>query len=171
MSWQQYIVTRLVRAGFPCTSSTDGVEAKDISIRMTPEGNIRLILPNLGIDGLSPEGVVSHIMEYHGRCPHCGFPVDKDNYCSLFCLEASGQDLIQLKSLKDGEYGVYPCMECGSPIEGIFGDEDICSPCAPKRRLRIRTALLHKVLDIYGARVSGTQAEIDLLREVREELQ
>lgn len=89
---------------------------------------------------------------------------------SGFCLEASKQELIDFKNLKAGEYGVYPCIECGTAIEGIFGDEDVCSVCAPKRRDRIRTNLLHRVLSVYGARVSGTKAEIDLLREIQEEL-
>jgi hypothetical protein len=170
MSWQQYIVIRLLRAGFPCTSGEDFVAAKDIMIRMIPEGRIRLTMPGVECDDLSPEGAVSRILEQHGRCPHCGFPLDKDNYCSLFCLEATGQELIELKSLKEGEWGIFPCAECGGPLEAEFGVDVICAPCAPRRRLRVRTALLHKVLDIYGTRVSETQAEIDLLHEIQGEL-
>lgn len=104
------------------------------------------------------------------KCPVCGFPIDNNRFCSNFCCETSEEEQTRFLNLGPGEWGVYPCAECGCAIEGEYVAGEVCSTCGPKVMLRRRTELLQKVVKVYGVRISGTLPEIRLLKEIRKEL-
>lgn len=73
--------------------------------------------------------------------------------CSVFCNDTSPQDKIRFLTLRVGEYGVFPCSECGTVMEGDYaGPPSVCSRCSPKLRERVLYDLLArcKVLEMVN---------------------
>ena len=89
--------------------------------------------------------------------------------CSEFCALASDQEREGFLKLKGGEYGAYPCFECGCTIEDEYEPESNCSSCSPKveiRTLKARIAELEKIEDAriqaaldYAVRYGGIDEE------------
>lgn len=91
-------------------------------------------------------------------CSVCKRPVilfsfrDMEPYegCSEFCMVVSPKLQQEFLNAKDGEWVLFPCEECGGPVEGEWCSNDaerrVGSCCSKHRRLRLRTELLHRVL-------------------------
>lgn len=86
-------------------------------------------------------------------CPTCKFPlqyVGDDQFCSQFCALVPDREFEEFKKAKPGDYCVYPCSECGNPIEGEWFPDNPkqtrCAACGPKVRLCERTKLLEEAL-------------------------
>lgn len=57
--------------------------------------------------------------------------------CSEFCAVVPDKELEPfVKGMKDGDWGVYPCSECGCPMEDEYHPGSFCSSCAPKVKIR-----------------------------------
>jgi hypothetical protein len=104
-----------------------------------------------------------HAFEDVGKpCPTCKREIvkhdfhDMDPYtgCSEFCARATDKEIEGFKNAKPGDFCVFPCAECGEPIEGEWYPDKPkdcrCSECAPKVRLRERTALLKQARDFLN---------------------
>lgn len=66
--------------------------------------------------------------------------------CSEFCATVSQAEKDAFLKLQVDEWGVWPCSECGQPVEGEYQPGAHCSTCHPKVQLRERTALLREAL-------------------------
>ena len=104
-------------------------------------------------------------------CPVCKFPVTIYG-CSEFCLQATPEEVEAFKAMKPGDFGIYPCPGCGDPIEDTYeqGERAVCHECFTKKRAEARKTLLRETVRILGARAGLQDAEIDLLRQIKEEL-
>lgn len=83
-------------------------------------------------------------------CKHKVYDYGSYTYCSEFCAETTQAEKTAFKNAQHGDDCVFPCMECGCPMEGEYSPDDpikvTCSSCWPKRQLRVRTEILKKVL-------------------------
>jgi hypothetical protein len=79
------------------------------------------------------------------KCDTCGRSID-DGYCSEFCAVVSAKELAAYKALKPGDYGVFPCSECGAPTEGDWLPGMHCGSCDDTVRSRRRKELLREAL-------------------------
>lgn len=79
-------------------------------------------------------------------CEVCKRPIERaDEYsvgCSEFCLVTSKEVKEASLQLKPGDFGIYPCSECGCAVEDVYDEESCCASCAPTVTLRTRTKLL-----------------------------
>ena len=119
---------------------------------------------------------MSHPLEDAGKpCPTCKRTInlnefhDMDPYtdCSEFCARATDKEIEEFKKAGPGDYCVYPCAECGCPIEGEWYPDEpkktTCSECAPKVQLRVRTDLLKQAKEFLNALPSSTNGPIKAL--------
>lgn len=89
-------------------------------------------------------------------CPNClhtfrqlTYDIDMPELvCSDFCMELDGTNLTNWLSFKEGDYGFYPCQECGCIMEDEFREPRTCSTCAPKVKERNLKGLLLECLDL-----------------------
>ena len=83
-------------------------------------------------------------------CEVCKREKWEDRYsagCSEFCAVEPEEVIASYLAMKPGDYGVWPCSECGCPTEGDWsGPDDYCSGCAPKVKLRKCRILLLEAL-------------------------
>jgi hypothetical protein len=79
-------------------------------------------------------------------CPICKRPIGSYNWCSEFCERVNLPGKDAFKNLKKGDWGFWPCAECGCVVEDEYVPDGCCSQCAPKRTARIRADLLAKLL-------------------------
>lgn len=92
------------------------------------------------------------------KCPTCKFPVVLHEFhgmtpyegCSEFCATVTDKERAEFLAAKPGDWCVFPCGECGHPLEDEWFPDDvkkqICSSCHPKVQLRDRTALLEAAM-------------------------
>ncbi len=84
---------------------------------------------------------------------------DESRYCSAFCAESTAEEKIAFLILRPGEFGVYPCSECGCAIEDEYKLGEHCGSCEPKvesrRRLDLLTKLYESLTDENGDAVFG----------------
>jgi hypothetical protein len=90
------------------------------------------------------------------KCTVCGFPHFREvldggdtvnEGCSEFCARESDEVIAKFKAgFQEGEYGIFPCSECGEPMEGEWTPGAWCYSCSPKRSARIRGELLKECL-------------------------
>jgi len=104
-----------------------------------------------------------HIANVGRTCPVCKREIvlhdfkDMDPYtwCSEFCARVPDKDIEVFKNAKPGDFCIYPCGECGEPIEDEWNPEQrhgtLCSQCYPKVQLRERTDLLKQAREIINA--------------------
>lgn len=57
----------------------------------------------------------------------------------------SASDRKAFASLKPGDWGVYPCPDCGQPIEDEYAPDSCCTECAARRRLRRLEAFAERI--------------------------
>jgi len=96
-------------------------------------------------------------------CPTCKREIVKHDFhdmepytgCSEFCARATDKEIEGFKDAKPGDFCVFPCAECGEPIEGEWEPNVrhgcLCSQCYPKVQLRERTELLKQAREIINA--------------------
>jgi hypothetical protein len=89
------------------------------------------------------------------RCDLCGHNHYREEHdggafvsegCSEFCATATEEERAAFRTLQPGEYGVWPCSECGGTTEGDYTPGAWCSSCDPKRAKRVRGELLRECL-------------------------
>lgn len=73
--------------------------------------------------------------------------------CSDFCYTTSDDEQRKWLAMKPGDFGVFPCAECGIAVEDEYAYEAICDGCGPKRTL---------------LRLQDAEAELALIRPVYE---
>lgn len=66
--------------------------------------------------------------------------------CSEFCATQDDAIRLQFTQLKAGDWGIYPCAECGCAIEDEYTPGSICSRCVAPRAKRVRGELLREAL-------------------------
>ena len=98
----------------------------------------------------------SKIMTKLGTCEVCHRDIIREEYhdyvvegCSNFCATTTPEEKLALKELQAGEYGVWPCSECGSAIADTYELQGHCSGCTDKVALRTqqtKITLLEKEL-------------------------
>lgn len=102
---------------------------------------------------------------YHGR-----------NYtlCSNFCAETTDADKAKWLAMQPGDWGYYPCAECGCVMEDEYsGPGAICSDCHPRVQLRKSNALLEETVRILSEveEVSnGVHELLPIIMKIREHL-
>lgn len=69
-----------------------------------------------------------------------------DEGCSEFCATVTAEEKAKFPTLKSGDYGVFPCSECGCATEGDYEPGEWCGKCHPKVQLRLRDALLQEAI-------------------------
>lgn len=83
-------------------------------------------------------------------CPVCKHSVKQqaDGYihCSEFCAETTDTEKAEWAKLKEGEFGYYPCADCGCLMQDMYEPDSHCSDCAKERRVKARVKLLKEVL-------------------------
>ena len=86
-------------------------------------------------------------------CPTCKRTIRNEHdcgpFCSEFCATVTDKEREEWLNAKQGDYVVYPCPECGCPVEGEWDPDPhkaMGSCCANKVRLRERTDVLKKAL-------------------------
>lgn len=107
---------------------------------------------------------MAHPIEEVGKpCPTCKRPIvlhefhgmDPFTGCSEFCEQATDKEKEGFKSAKPGDFCVFPCAECGTPIEGEWEPNVkygcLCTRCYPRVQLRDRTELLKQARDMLNA--------------------
>jgi hypothetical protein len=62
--------------------------------------------------------------------------------CSEFCASVPEEALDSLATLKPGDFGLWPCSECGCVMEDEYNPGGWCSGCSPKVRIRELEAVL-----------------------------
>lgn len=90
--------------------------------------------------------VCKHPFTQHIQPGYIGEP-----HCSEFCATVTEADRVKFLTLKPGEFGIFPCPECGCVIEDEYDPDDCCSSCAPERASRVRGGLLKKALPYLQA--------------------
>jgi hypothetical protein len=100
-------------------------------------------------------------------CDVCKREIDDETqWCSEFCNVVGEGDRLAYRNLKPGEWGIWPCSECGCPIEDELPAEDserICSTCWPKVKAKKLTALLTEALPhLPGDLAARVQAALKL---------
>lgn len=90
---------------------------------------------------------MSDHLETSATCDVCRRPivpiVDQPGEveCSDFCYRATAAERLAFAEMKPGDFGCWPCSECGCIVEDEFpGPEGTCSSCAPTRRIRVLEA-------------------------------
>jgi hypothetical protein len=101
-------------------------------------------------------------------CPVCKRQIRRydgidHDFCSEFCETTTDKEKADFLALKDNEYGVYPCSECGCAMEGEYKPGGWCSTCHPKRSARVRGELLREVL-------AQTGLPADLIERIKAEV-
>jgi len=89
-------------------------------------------------------------------CPDCGRtfkrercgsdPEDVIEGCSEFCATVSPETIAKWKALQPGDFGIWPCPDCGCAIEDTYNPSDCCGDCGPERERRRLKALLKECL-------------------------
>ena len=104
------------------------------------------------------------------KCYICSFEKKKDefgfDFCSDFCSDREyyGHDAYpDPRRLKVGEFGYFPCSDCGCTMEGDYKENEVCSKCWKQRRFNARTELLREALK--------WKIGIDLRDRIEEELE
>lgn len=69
-----------------------------------------------------------------------------DEGCSEFCATQDNDTKARLLDLKAGEFGIWPCSECGCAVEDEYEPGAICSKCVHPRAARVRGELLKEAL-------------------------
>jgi hypothetical protein len=67
--------------------------------------------------------------------------------CSEFCATVYGENLAALATLKPGDFGLWPCSECGCVIEDKYTPGGWCSGCSPKVMIRKLEGALREALE------------------------
>lgn len=87
-----------------------------------------------------------------GHCDLCNRDIVREEYsdwsmegCSDFCAQVSLEEKEAFKNLQPGQYGVWPCAECGRPIEDEYEPNGHCSKCSDKVTLRRSEKELQKL--------------------------
>jgi hypothetical protein len=91
--------------------------------------------------------------------------------CSEFCARVTEQEMIAFLTMKEGEFGVWPCSECGCPTEGDFTPSAWCASCDPAVQLRNRNELLKEAQVVIERLAQGSVSEaysLDLVRRIKE---
>lgn len=105
-----------------------------------------------------------------GSCPICKRPFYREEYsggyteegCSDFCATQDDAVRLQFAQLKPGDWGVYPCAECGCAVDDLYEVGSICSKCVHPRNSRVRGELLREALPhLPPALAKRVQAELD----------
>jgi hypothetical protein len=99
-------------------------------------------------------------------CPTCKFQVfeeDGHRYCSEFCVTTCDKEKQEFLNAKDGDFCVYPCRECGCPIEDVYDmAKPICGGCGPKVRAKAIREVLVKALPFLSEELRvEAQAALD----------
>lgn len=86
-------------------------------------------------------------------CKVCGRTFTREEYhdytverCSLFCQDVTQEERKAFLKLEPGQFGVYPCADCGCAMEDDYQPTACCSDCSKKRRAKGRLAILEKCL-------------------------
>jgi hypothetical protein len=58
----------------------------------------------------------------------------------------SDEDKAKFLALKPGDFGPYPCAECGGTVEDEYEPDGICCLCEDPRAKRVRGELLREAL-------------------------
>lgn len=66
------------------------------------------------------------------------------NYCSEFCEHTSDDEKIHYKTMKAGDYGLYPCALCKCIIDDVYEPGMVCGPCGPLKKIEKLKALLRR---------------------------
>lgn len=116
-----------------------------------------------------------HIANVGKTCPVCKREIvlhdfkDMDPYtgCSEFCARVPDKDIEAFKNAKPGDFCIFPCAECGEPVEDQWEPNQrngcLCSKCYPKVLLRERTELLKQAREIINAIPGPTNGPIAAL--------
>lgn len=83
-------------------------------------------------------------------CHVCNRAMQNGFCTSEFCKEATDQEIDDWDLLKEGEFGRYPCADCGCFMEDVYHIGSHCSSCAEERRIEARVKLLKEVLTVVG---------------------
>ncbi len=95
-------------------------------------------------------------------CVYCKRPCYRTEYrdyvdegCSEFCATQTQKVLEAFLLMKAGDYGVFPCSECGCAVEDFdYEPGSWCSSCTPKRAKRIYGELLTEALPYLPPRLA-----------------
>lgn len=111
------------------------------------------------------------------KCPTCGWTIQADvcdggdfviTGCSDFCERMSPEVMAAYRAgLKEGEWGIWPCSECGQPVEDEYTPDGWCANCHHPRGYKLRGQLLVRVLHeawstLPGGLVEEICKELDL---------
>lgn len=118
-------------------------------------------------------------MTVETKCEVCDqiveYSSDGDRTCSEFCAALSDTEMAAFKKLEPGEFGLWPCAESGCIVEDEYTPGGCCYKCFPKKRLRIRTALLVEADARLSALVIPDRTDriliTDFVERIKKELQ
>lgn len=80
-------------------------------------------------------------------CQTCGLKLPDDGGCvSNFCFTTTPEEREALKTLRPGEWGCWPCSDCGVAIDDVYTPGGCCSWCHPERQLKMLKQLLEEAL-------------------------
>ena len=85
-------------------------------------------------------------MSEEARCATCCLPLQEGACQSEFCTVLSEEDRAEFAKLKPGDYGFWPCSECGCIIDDQYTPGGWCTSCSPRRRIRLLSELLREAL-------------------------
>lgn len=94
--------------------------------------------------------------ETERECSVCKFPIqllevpDYESgrgrvpieFCSEFCDETKDTEKTEFLNMKEGDFGFWPCTDCGHIIEDAYVPNGCCSQCHKPRQLRALQAKL-----------------------------
>lgn len=112
-------------------------------------------------------------------CPVCKREIKETTYdygrfpytfCSEYCEETTEAEEKEFLAAKEGDFCVFPCAECGCPMEDELKQGAMCSICHPKVRARARKGLLERALTTI-IDMGGEKSQSVLLAEIRAELE
>ena len=76
------------------------------------------------------------------NCPCCKLEIHvheqpgyRSEHCSEFCATISDEDKEKFSKLQPGEFGLWPCPDCGCCIEDEYIPTSCCGACGDKRKI------------------------------------
>lgn len=107
------------------------------------------------------------LFEFHDMAPYA--------YCSEYCAMVSKQHQQEFLAAKPGHFCIYPCANCGEPIEDEWEPGSICSSCEPKVRLKqgqelLQAACRFLVGDPFSVGLPTESEKADLLQRIQAHL-
>ncbi len=104
-------------------------------------------------------------------CPDCGHKFYREEFpgytmegCSEFCASVTEEEREAFKNFKEGDYGLFPCADCGCTMEDEYHKGDVCSDCHKKRYVQGLELLVLDLCDSDLRSFQSIQGETGLSR-------